>query len=295
MKKNIFIWLGIAIVLIIAAYLVLQKSGEQVTNPKERELYLKLDSTAVDKIELKNKHGAWAVEKRSGGWFLIKPVIAPADSEFIAGVIHLLANMQVKSVVSSNPAKRSLFQVDTSASVVKIYQNKELLTELYIGKPGSVYDETYIREANSDDVVVVTGTLFFAFDAPIINWRDAVILNLNKNDISQIDFDYGKEKFSLVQKDSALFLDNKKLDFHLSESVLAAMTYVTADSFVDTALAVEPLIKATISFAGNQLLVSEPFADDKHYIRKSDSKTWYIIGKTKAESLLRKKSDLLMK
>lgn len=293
MKKGIYILVIGTAILAVVAYFALNRAGERIISPVERELYLKLDSSTVDKIEIANRNGAWTVERNKDGWFLTKPVTAPADSDFIAASIGLLANMRVKTVVSSNPEKRSLFLVDSSGAIVSVYQNGEFLAKLFIGKPGAVYNETYIREENSDDVVIVAGTLFFAFTAPMTNWRDGTVVNVPKDSIIAVVVKHNNSEYSLRFADSLWFLDGLKANQKAVDLYLANLAYIPADDFVDTTLKEQPQVIASLNYFNNQALLAPHQDGERYYIRRANSEIWFIISKNRAEALLPKRADLL--
>ena len=57
MKRNFLYLIGLTVLLAIAAFLVMQKPGEQSLEQSAGEPLVKYDSSAVDKIEIRSKDG----------------------------------------------------------------------------------------------------------------------------------------------------------------------------------------------------------------------------------------------
>ena len=125
-------------------------------------------------------------------------------------MIHQSKNLAVKEIVSSNPEKRSIFQVDSTGTLVKIFQNGQERAAFMIGKQGQSYSETYVHNEQSNDVAVVDGSLAVWFNKAVKDWRDKTILNIPKETITTIAFQYAGESFSLSLHDSVWMIGDSK-------------------------------------------------------------------------------------
>ena len=67
--------------------------------------------------------------------------------------------LRLKTLVSSNPAKQQMFQLDSTATLVRIYVKGMEAAAFRIGKPGPSYTETYVRREGSNDVYLTDGML----------------------------------------------------------------------------------------------------------------------------------------
>ena len=74
MKSKTFLYLGILVVLLVAAYFLTTDRGEKTASYKltENKLF-EVDSAKVDKIEIKNKDGDVVLEKCTGEWRVTEP------------------------------------------------------------------------------------------------------------------------------------------------------------------------------------------------------------------------------
>ncbi|MGA9406450.1 MAG: hypothetical protein WBW71_04880, partial [Bacteroidota bacterium] len=119
MKKNIYVLLGIFAVLIVVALWLMNRPGEQDISTGNARLLVTFDSAAVDKIEIKSPINSVTLEKNGAEWFLSERVAYRANQSSVTSMVHQSKNLAVKEIVSSNPEKRSIFQVDSTGTLVK--------------------------------------------------------------------------------------------------------------------------------------------------------------------------------
>jgi len=290
MKNNTTILLAIIAILVVATFIVMQKPGEKSLTTNDRNLLVGLDSTRIDKIEIKCKFGSYELVRQGLEWRVTKPVQAKADAEFIGTAINMTTNMIVKSIVSTNPEKQSVFEVDSSGSSVKIYEDGSLKAEFIVGKMGNAYDETYVRLAGSDEVALVNGSLTYLYGSPLRNWRDKTIFHIDQSQIASIGYRFSDEEFTLQQKDTAWTIDGTTVNRDIVNNLLRFVTSFDADDFLDTPPDTMPKITGFIDLAGVQLRFAEQ-ADENHYlVQSSTSPQWFIVYKSHAESILKRKS-----
>ena len=103
MKRNTFILAGLFALLLIIAFLVLHKPGEQSANSASTGLMFKIDSLSVDKVEIKTPSSSLVLEKRGVDWFVAQPVNYKADQANVGQIIHQVKNLEIKNIVSSIP------------------------------------------------------------------------------------------------------------------------------------------------------------------------------------------------
>src|ERR1700690_164708 len=158
MKKNIYALLGLFAILTAVAYFTMNRPGENDISIGNSQFLVDVDSITVDKIEIASPANRVALSKKGAEWFLIEPVEYRANQSGVTSLIHQAKNLAVKEIVSSNPEKRSIFQVDSMGTLVKIFQNGQEHAAFIVGKSGQSYSETYVRKEQSNDVVVVEGS-----------------------------------------------------------------------------------------------------------------------------------------
>ena len=293
MKKNIYVLVGIFVLLVGVAYLLMNRPGENDIAVGNSQFLLNIDSLAVDKIEITSVNGKVAMEKKGGEWFLDEPVAYRANQASVTGVIHQAKNLAVKEIVSSNPDKRSIFQVDSTGTLVKIFQNGQEHSAFVVGKPTQSYSETYVRRDGSNDVVIVEGAVSFSFSKPAKDWRDKTVLNIPKENIKTISYQYTGENFALTLHDSVWMVGSAQAKATEVNSLLSSLSNLQADDFVDSVFSVMPKISAMVSVGDVQLRFSEIKDKDHVLVRSSASPQWFQLQGWHAKQILKHKKDLM--
>ena len=293
MNKNIYVLLGVFAVLIVIAFFVMNRPGEKDISAANSQFLVDVDSIAVDKIEIKSPTSAVTLEKKGVEWSLSEPVVYRANQSSVTSLIHQAKNLAVKEIVSSNPEKRSIFQVDSAGTLVRIFQNGQEHAAFIIGKQGQSYSETYVQKELSNDVAIVDGSLAVWFNKAVKDWRDKTILNIPKETITAIAFQYAGESFSLSLHDSVWMIGDSKALFSSVRSLLSSLSNLEADDFVDSVLTPALKITATISVENVQIRFSEVKDRDKYFAQTSNSPQWYELQGWHAKQLLRHKKELL--
>jgi hypothetical protein len=293
MKRNTYILIGILALLVVAAYLVMQKPGERSTSGDTEGELVTLDSLAVNKIEIKSPTGKVVLEKKGVEWYVEEPVSYRADQSNVASLIHQAKNLEVKSIVSDKPAKQSLFQVDSTGTVVRIFENGAEKASFVIGKAGSSYSETYARRTSSNDVALVSGAMSYIFNRAVREWRDRAILNVPKDRIKEVRFQYGDTTFVLAFKDSTWMVGRDSTQDWVVNGLLSTLSSLQADDFVDTLIFPSPKITAQLSYGGAQVSFSYVKTGDKYLVRSYSSPQWFEMQSWRANQALKRKKDLV--
>jgi hypothetical protein len=290
MKKNIYVLIGLFAVLLIIAFLVLQKPGEQSTSSSSIGLLFEIDSVSVDKIEVKSPSTSLAVEKRGTEWFITQPITYKANQGNICQIIHQIKNLEMKNTVSNKPEKYTIFNVDQTGTQITVYEKGTEKASFILGKMGTSYTESYSRKLNSDDVVLVEGAYSYSFNRPVKDWRDRSIFSMPRESIKEVQYQYGDTVFSLAFRDSIWFIGREKARRTAVDGILSALSNLQADDFVDSALS--PKITALIKVADLQLRFSFNKKINKYYVQTSNSPQWFVLEQWKANQILKRKREI---
>ena len=292
MKRNTLALVGLLAVLVVVAYLVLQKPGEQSSSSANAGLLFQVDSLAVDRIGIKTRTGRVVLEKKGVEWFLQAPVSYRADQANVASAIHQIKALEGRGVVSSNPDKHSVFQVDSSGTSVSVHEKGAEKTSFVVGKSSSSFDETYLRIGNSKDVVLAEGSIGYAFNRPVKDWRDKTIFAAPRENIREVKFQYGDTTFVLTQ-DSVWMIGKDSTQAEAVSNLVSTLANVQTDDFYDSMLVRPPKTIAMISCGGSQLQFAFRKETGKYLVQSSTSPQWFVLEQWKANQLLKRKKDLV--
>lgn len=293
MNRSTFFLAGLLILLIVVAFLLLQNPGERSAPVSTGEYLATIDSLAVDGIQIKSPTVDIVLEKQGVEWYLRTPLSFRADQSNVAQLIQQAKNLEVKNVVSSNPEKQSLFQVDSTGTMVTISEGGAEKASFILGKTGPTYSETYARRKGSDEVVLVSNMMNYVFTRSVKEWRDRSIVSVPKETIKQITYQYGDTTFSVEFRDSLWFVANDPADPPVVEGILSSLAAFQADDFIDDPSTTLPRITATISFAGIQLLFHHIKEGDKYIVRSSLAPQSYEVSSWRVNQVLKRKKELV--
>ncbi len=291
MKRNTITLVALLVVLLVVAYLVMQKPGEQSSSGTGVAL-VHLDSVAVDKLEVKSAKIHVVLEKQGVDWFLREPLNYKADAAAVANFIHEIKSLEVKNVVSDKPEKFEVFQVDTTyATRLTVYEHGSPTTTLLIGKIGSTYTEQYVRKLPSNDVDAVDISMNYTVNRSANEWRDKSIVSVPKDNIKEIRYQYGDTTFTVAFQDSAWTIGKDRIRTEDVTSIVNSLSDFKADDFIDSTIRPTPKLTATISYGGVQLRFSFLKTQNKYAVQSSVSPQWFTVETWKANPILKRKKD----
>jgi hypothetical protein len=293
MKRNLLVQFAILIVLGIIAYVVLRQPGEVSSSGSLAKTLVEYDSAAVDRIDISSPRSSVRLENQGGGWMVTSPVNYRADETTVTSAVGTGRKIELTSLVSSNPNKRKLFQVDSSGTLVTIYENGKKEAAFYIGKMGSTYTETYVRAEGSDDVYIAKGFLSATFNRQVKEWRDRSIFKTDQNAIRSVKFQYGDTTFVLTLQDTVWRIGQDSASLSVVRSFLGSLSNLQADEFVDTAVTIGKPPVALLQAEGTQLRFYAGRDSGKYLVQTSASPQWFELLNWRASQVLKRKKDFL--
>lgn len=292
MKRSTLILVALLCVLSGLAYWVMQRPGEQSQTTASGKNLIEVDSARVDGLEIRGPAGSVRLERRGMEWFVVSPVNARANATAVANALSQAADLRVKSVVSSKPEKHTLFQVDSASGTwVTVFEGGSPRAGFVVGKMAAGYTDTYARAASSDEVAVVAGSFSWTFNRPVRDWRDKAILTLARPDVKDVTYQYGDTTFTLALLDSAWRVDGKPANAQTVETLLNSLSALQCDDFIDDPAKAK--LVATISVSGQQVRFSREAGQTRYLVQTSAGPQWYVLEAWRAESVLKRKKELL--
>lgn len=203
MKKQT-IWLIIALTVLIILFIIIkgcQPKLEQATGSK----FASFDTLGITKIEIDASENNKDVILTKAGetWMLTSPIEYKADEQTIKYLMKSLSELPSNpDIISENPENQSKFEVDSTGTVVKIYEDEKIILDLIIGKTDEMGSHTYSRETDSDKVVSIPQNLSYKFEKKPDQWRDKIIVDIPAEDLNIIDIVYANNQITYTNNDS---------------------------------------------------------------------------------------------
>jgi Domain of unknown function (DUF4340) len=140
--------------------------------------------------------------KQGDKWGLTEPVAAAADQSAVTAALDKLAELEVVGTAATKSENHATLEID-DAKAVRVTASKggKPLLDLLIG--GYRSGNTMARKHGEAVVATVKGSIKYAFDKDVRDWRDRSIVEVSADDITQITFENAGGVFKLVQEAGA--------------------------------------------------------------------------------------------
>ena len=128
------------------------------------------------------------LEKRGEAWWVVEPVEAEADQTVVDTALDKLDELEVDRVAATNAENHARLEVDAEHAVRVIAKGgDETLLDVYLGSFGG--GATMVRREGEDVVLAVDGSLKFAFNKPVKDWRNRRVLDVSPTDVTRVAFE----------------------------------------------------------------------------------------------------------
>lgn len=292
MSKKTLVLLGIAVVLLALAYVLMQRPGERSISPSESTSVVQIDSAGVDKITIQSPTFSLVMARQGAEWRIEAPVAARANQEAVAALLAEANAASISAMVSDKIEKHSLFQVDSTGVVIRLFKKGVESAGLVIGKPGPSYGDVYARSVRSNEVFLIDGEISRSAGKALKDWRDRTIASIPRESIKEIQFQYGDTTFVLSWRDSIWLIGGKPANEVAVKSLLGSLSQLQADDFLD-AIPAQSFLKATLTFAGLHLRFLQTKESETFIVQSSSSAQLFELQSWHGQQLLKRKKDLM--
>ncbi len=292
MNKNSLLLLALVVVLVVVAYVLMQRPGELSTSPSGGDSVVHIDSANVDRITITSPALSLVLAKQGAEWRVESPLAARANQNAVATFLGEANTSTITAMISDKAEKHSIFQVDSTGIDVRFFRRGAENAGLIIGKPGPNYGNVYARRVNSNEVFLIDGAISRSAGKSLKDWRDKTITSIPRENIRDIQFQYGDTAFVLSRNDSAWTIDGRTAEENIVSSLIGSLSQLQADDFIDT-LPTQPPLVATLTFAGVHLRFLQSAGSEKYVVQSSSSPQLFELQSWRAQQVLKRKKDLL--
>jgi hypothetical protein len=312
-KKMIF-----AVAAIVVAILVIvigEKAGKQKPSGKSLLFFPGLVQKDIAALEMSDASGKVRIQRKGDIWILgnggsasstsANPIIgnaAPAadaqeyqaDSASVVSILEkIVAIKKDDSPISTNPAKQSLYEVDSAKGLlVEVFdQTGKSRGAFRLGKNGPDYSSCFVRMAGSNDVYMVGGNIRYSFFTDNKRWRDKTIIKFDQSTAQNI---------TIMKKDGSKIVLGKDSTWSIKEpiqspakaseieTILSGLSRLVANDIVDTLTQESPSagfgtpeIAVAVTLNNNtvkNVIFGAKNGSSQYYV-KTDGKPYvYVVG-----------------
>jgi hypothetical protein len=293
MKRSTWLLIGVLTALAIITFLVLQRPGESSSTASSTEMLVSYDSAAVDRIEVASAGSTVWLALENGTWMISAPVHYRADESAVNSAISRGRKIEVRGLVSNNPEKHAIFQVDSAGTLVKVFEHGVVKAAFRVGKPGTSFDETYVRREGAIDVLVAEGPLAYLFVKTPKDWRDRTILKADREKITSIHYRYGDTTFTVAFADSVWRIDSQPATPAVVQNLLGTLSNYLANDFLDSTFTPTGPPTALVEVADVKIRFYQSKENNKFLVQTSRDPQWYVVEPYRAQDLLKRRKDFI--
>jgi hypothetical protein len=292
MNRSTVLLIILFVILAAAAYFLVFTPGdkERETSYKSADLSLKIDSASVVKLTIQGASKFVTMENVSGRWMVTSPINAIADPSAVRQVLSGLMKFQVGSLVSSNPEKQNLFQVDSTGTKLTITERSGKAVSIIAGKMGPTFSEIYFRLPESNDVYLGEGIESWSINKELKEWRDKTIIATSTDSIRTLTYLTDSKEYSFTRDSTNWQSNDKTVDASAVNQVITSLSTLRAEDFVDTLMDFQTR-PITMQFHSTEdvTLKLYPATTDsaKYFITSSLTPQIFVISKWTAQPLLK--------
>ncbi len=270
-----------------------------IETPSETLPKLKKDDLTEIEIAAPGKPPLTLV-KQGGTWGLTQPVAAKADTSSVDAVLDKLTSVEITGVAATRKENHARLQVDPATGIhVKAKAGSKVVLDVFVGasKGGS----TMLRLDGKETVLAARGSLRYAFDKEVKQFRDRVITDIEGAELTAMTIESAKGTFRFDKADKtwaqaakekpiAEFSDAKV------DSVASMLAGLRAADFADPGTTAEsagltaPTAKATLTQKTGATTLIELGKlhenQNEYYVRATGKDVIFRVSKFFAERML---------
>lgn len=229
-KINSIVILLVVLIVLSGGFFIFQYLKNQANNSANGRLFGDFDTAKISKIEItrgeSGQNSDTILNLTDNKWLVTSQDSLPADQTIITNVLTVLSQARFKELVSANPAKQREYLVDDMGTRVKIYSGENALFDFYAGKNGPFVGTAYFRRAESDRVYLISENFNQLFNGT--DWLDKKIVEINKNTIAKINWEYSYGHFSLEKINNEWQILGRPAKEEKIESLLDTLSSLSA-------------------------------------------------------------------
>jgi len=177
----------------------LRPAGSAVT---EARALPELDTGAVTSVQVRPA-GQLEIraDRTNNTWQLTKPIVYPAQSAMIAGLLHALERLDGRNRITSHelrnrPQADKEFGFDPPQFSL-IVQQGEPRTQILVGRLTALKDQVFFQVVGKDGIFVTDAALLKLIPPTPDDWRDTALVNLRELKFDRLAVSSGGKTFEI--------------------------------------------------------------------------------------------------
>lgn len=287
MKRTSYIILAGLLVVVAVTYFITSPTDTEEVTFQAPDIQLTLDPAKIIKIEVNRAGRFMRLERIVGVWRVTVPVNYIADDEAINQLIDGMAKFRLLGLVSTNPEKQNVFQVNEQGTTLIMTDEEGKTISLVVGKSAPNPKQSYVRPMTAGSVYIAQGLLPEHVNRDLRDWRQRTIYRTDVENVQVVTIKSGGEKFALKRRDNRWVAEGKTVPTKIMKEAIAELTYVRAEDFIDTALIITNAPKFQVEVMGDGLVrmdfYSQPGGRD--ILKTSGSSSLFVVSRNLSQKV----------
>jgi hypothetical protein len=302
MARNL-VYLIIVLAVLAGVFLLVRRGGNGET--EVQPLFPGFDAGEAGRITIGGHAAETVIEKVNGVWVVTSEDTFPVDPSALDGVLTQTAAFTRHDMVSANPAKQAIYQVDSTGTSITIQSpDGDVLASFVVGKAGPDYQSTYVRRAGSDEVFLASGYLQSVFERGGRTWQDTKIFTLEPDEFTEVYVIRPNQTIGIKTDGAGAWYisepESAACDQNQASRLVRTIADLRAEDFAGRApvkesglAAPDSSIKFTLSGGVTDGLAFGGQTESKRVYAKADnSDIVYLLGAYKVKALMPRLKDL---
>ena len=197
-----------------------------------------VEADKVGELRVTTRDGETArLVKGAGGWELVEPVKADADSAEVTSITSNLSSLEVQRVVDEKPADLAQYGLNPPrVDVAFRLQDDKDFRHLLIGEKTPTGGDMYAKLQNEDRVFLVASYLDTTFNRTPFDLRDKRVLKFDRDKADSVELTSGGSTLRLAKKGEAWWIEQPVVargDFGAIEALVTRLNSAQMQRIVE--------------------------------------------------------------
>jgi hypothetical protein len=179
----------------------------------------------------------------------------PADPSIVRSILAQFDEIKPERIAATSKDRWEEYEVSESAAIrVTLNSGSRDLADVYFGKfsfsqPPQAQQQmqqqmqqqqgnmtSFVRKAGEEQVYAVEGFLRMTYQSGVNAYRNKQLVNVRKDDISRLVFDYNNYQFTVEKADNRWMINNQPADSLKAERYLSRLARLSSSNFVSPSI-----------------------------------------------------------
>jgi len=274
----------------LLAYVFLVDEPQRIEEGKKKTL-VSVQADEVTGVTLTFPDREIVLKKVDGGWRLVTPVDAPADSVAVTNLVNAAVQAEATKDLGDAGGNLAQYGLDKPMVSVTLTAKDKTLPAVLVGKTSPIGAAAYAKLADAANVVLTTGAFRTGMDKQVKDLRDKTILTFGDPELRKVEVRGQGKDIVLVQQDGvwrleqplAMAADAATVRSFLSSLRSLRATDFPADQPADVAAygLDQPRLRISLGLADGaekSLLVGSTNDKKELYVQRGGQPTVYAVS-----------------